>query len=466
MEGEPRRTVATLKRQLGFWEGVALSVGIMAPTAAMALNGALAASIAGTAVGLAFLGALVTIILVSYSFIEFSRQYAHAGSVYVFNGVAFGPRMGFLSGWSLLLTYTAFTAASTAEVGLFFGTLSAILGVSLHWFIPSAVAGVLIWWLAHREIQVSTRTTLGIEIVSVGLILVLALAILGQGGESGVSVRPFSLGGAGASAIALASVFAFLSFAGFEGAATLGEETAEPTRSIPRAIAAAVFFTGTFYLLVSYAQAVGFGSTTEGAARFAESSSPLSDLAQTYIGRAMAVAIAFGATISAFASALGTANAGSRILYALGRDGFGPKALGSTHARFASPYIAVAVVMTIDFVVNLALITQDPGNIFGWLGTIGVLSLLLVYLVTQVAAMSLFKRIGRWRGPRFVIPVAAIVLLAYTLLANVYPVPAFPFNLFPYVVLAWLLVGAIVMLTRPDVVRRIGEDFTNRRVQV
>jgi amino acid transporter len=65
-----------LKRQLGFWEGVALSVGIMAPTAAMALNGALAASIAGASVGLAFLGALVTIILVSYSFIEFSRQYA------------------------------------------------------------------------------------------------------------------------------------------------------------------------------------------------------------------------------------------------------------------------------------------------------------------------------------------------------------------------------------------------------
>jgi amino acid transporter len=106
-----------LKRQLGFWEGVALSVGIMAPTAAMALNGALAASIAGASVGLAFLGALVTIILVSYSFIEFSRQYAHAGSVYVFNGVAFGPRMGFMSGWALLLTYSAFTVASTAEVG-------------------------------------------------------------------------------------------------------------------------------------------------------------------------------------------------------------------------------------------------------------------------------------------------------------------------------------------------------------
>ena len=105
-----------LRPQLGVIEVMALSVGIMAPTAAMALNGSLAASITGTAVALAFLGAVITIGLTSYSFIEFSRQFAHAGSVYVFNGISFGARMGFLSAWGLLLTYAAFTVASTAEV--------------------------------------------------------------------------------------------------------------------------------------------------------------------------------------------------------------------------------------------------------------------------------------------------------------------------------------------------------------
>jgi hypothetical protein len=50
-----------LKRELGIWEAAALSIAIMAPTAAMALNGSLAASIAGTAVPLAFLGALIAI---------------------------------------------------------------------------------------------------------------------------------------------------------------------------------------------------------------------------------------------------------------------------------------------------------------------------------------------------------------------------------------------------------------------
>ena len=44
--------------------------------------------------------------------------------------------------------------------------------------------------------------------------------------------------------VATAAVFGFLSFAGFEGAASLGEETNDPTRNIPRAIGTAVLVAG------------------------------------------------------------------------------------------------------------------------------------------------------------------------------------------------------------------------------
>ncbi len=452
-----------LRRGLGIWETAALSIAIMAPTAAMALNGSLAASIAGTAVPLSFLGALVTIALVSYSFIEFSRQYAHAGSVYAFNGMALGARFGFLSGWALLFTYVAFTGASMAEVGAFFQTFLGLLGVQVPWIIPAVVAGALIWWLAFREIRLSTRVTMVFEGISILLILVLAAVILGRGGAHGLSLQPFSVGKAGFSAVALASVFAFLSFAGFEGAATLGEETSNPKRSIPRAIASAVFFTGAFYLVISYTQSEGFGLTGAGVKAFASSTAPLGDLARTYIGATMAAVIMFGATISAFSSALGTASAGSRILFALGRDGFISPSLGKAHPKHASPYVALAAVMVIAFVCNIVLISQIGTNVFGWLGTIGVLSLLLVYLVTQVSAIKLFSSIGRWKGLQFAIPIVAIVLLAYTLWANVYPVPAAPFNYFPYVVLVWIVIGLIVVLASPSLARTIGEQFTKEK---
>jgi amino acid transporter len=452
--------MSKLRPQLGVLEAMALSVGIMAPTAAMALNGSLAASITGTAVALAFLGAVITIMLTSFSFIEFSRQFAHAGSVYVFNGISFGARMGFLSAWVLMLTYTGFTVASTAEVGLFFQTFLGLTGVTIHWIFPALVAAALIWFLAHREVRLSTRTTLVVEALSVLLILVLAVVILGRGGAHGLSTVPFEIPKAGFSAVALASVFGFLSFAGFEGAATLGEETGNPKRAIPRAILAAVLFTGTFYLVISYTQAIGFGTDDNGVAAFAGSTSPLVDLAKTYLGQTMAVAISLGATVSAFASALGTGLAASRLLFALGRDGFGPARLGSVHPRYASPYVAVATVMSIAIIADLILVEQTGAQVFAYAGTVGVLALLLVYLATQVGAIKLFWSLGRWRGPQLIIPLIAIGLLAYALYANVYPIPLAPYDYFPYAVLAWVVVGIVIVFASPKLVMRIGKALT------
>jgi hypothetical protein len=52
-----------LRRELRFWETIALSIGIMAPTAAMALNGTAPAGLVGRAVPLAFIFATVGILL-------------------------------------------------------------------------------------------------------------------------------------------------------------------------------------------------------------------------------------------------------------------------------------------------------------------------------------------------------------------------------------------------------------------
>jgi amino acid transporter len=120
---------------------------------------------------------------------------------------------------------------------------------------------------------------------------------------------------------------------GFEGAASLGEETDNPRRDIPRAIAAAVLAMGVFYVIVMLAQTLGFGASEEGANKFASSSSPLGDLSESYVRPVMASAINLGVMVNAFASALGTATAGSRILFALCRDGFLSRRLGETSDR-------------------------------------------------------------------------------------------------------------------------------------
>lgn len=78
---------AGLRRELHFWEAIALSIAVMAPTAAMALSGTLPAQLIGQAVPLAFILATVGVLFVSYAFIRLASYFSHAGSVYAFSGL-------------------------------------------------------------------------------------------------------------------------------------------------------------------------------------------------------------------------------------------------------------------------------------------------------------------------------------------------------------------------------------------
>jgi amino acid transporter len=171
-----------LRRELRFWEAIALSIGIMAPGAAMALNGTLPASLVGRAVPLAFVFASVGILFVSYAFIRLTGYFNHAGSVYALSGVTLGPRAGFFSGWALLGTYLAFTAASTAEVGLFGQAFFDGTGIwpNAEWLVISLVAAALIWFVAYGDIRVATRALLGMEGLTVTLIVVVVVVVFAR----------------------------------------------------------------------------------------------------------------------------------------------------------------------------------------------------------------------------------------------------------------------------------------------
>jgi amino acid transporter len=458
-----------LRRELRFWETIALSIGIMAPTAAMALNGVGVAANVGRAVPLLFIVATIGVFLVSFGFVRLSAHYAHAGSVYAFSGATLGPQAGFFAGWALLGTYLAFTAASASEIGLFFGAFLDGTGIwqNPEWVWIALVAAVLIGVLAYGDIRVTTRALLSMEAVSVTLIVILMVVIFAKliGGDApghgDISSDVFSLPeGVGRGAFGLGAVLAFLSFAGFEGAAALGEETDNPRREIPRAIRNAVLAAGTFYIVCMLAQTWGFGTDDAGVAAFASSASPLGDLGSSYIGSWMGDAINFGAAVSAFASSLGTATGASRILYAMGRDGFGTSRLGTSSPRTGAPAAALVVVMTIAIaaIVGMRLNDTNVVNAFFYPGTIGVLSLLVAYVVTNVGAIKLFAFDRQERPWEMIISGLGIAFLLYVLWRNVSD-QVYPYNHFWQLVGVWLLVGLGIVLTVPGLARRIGSGL-------
>jgi amino acid transporter len=462
-----------LRRELHFWEAIALSIAIMAPTAAMALNGVGVAGLVGQGVPLAFLFATIGVLFVSYAFAQLTREVSHAGSVYALTGFTLGPRAGFLAGWALLGTYLCFTVASSAEVGLFFSSFLASTGIAetADWIWIALVSAALITVIAAGDIRVATRSLLTMEGLSVTLIVVLVVVIfvrliIGEtpAGHSASLGDAFTLpSGTSFETVATAAVFGFLSFAGFEGAASLGEETDNPRRNIPRAVFLAPLSMGVFYFFCMLSQTLGFGTNEAGVTAFASSASPLGDLSKEYVGAGLEDAINLGAAISAFASALGTATAGTRVLYALSRDSLRPShPLVRISGRSGAPVGALALVMTVGFcgLIGQRIAGTNAVNAFFYPGTIGVLSLMIAYIATNLGAIRhLF--IGVLRRPlwQIVFPVVGIAFLVFTIYKNVEGTEA-PYSRFPWYVLAWLAVGALIIIAAPHLARRIGERLT------
>jgi amino acid transporter len=452
----PTRSAAArgLRRQLGALQTVSVSVGVMAPTLAVSITGVQAARLIGRAAPIAYVLAALGVGLVAYGFVRLSGAVAHAGSVYGFVGRALGPRAGFVAGWAMLGTYLVFPAVSISAAAVFGRALLRSLGIAdrAAWLPLALVAWAFIWLVASRQIRTAASSLLGFEAASMALILataaiiVLKLVVGATPRAQGITATAFQLPpGTSLATVALASTFGFLSFAGFESAGSMGEEAHRPLRRVPSSMLIAIAVGGVFYVLCIAVQSMAFGTDAAGVRAFAAADAPLGDLAQTYIGRGMADALDVAAIVSALGAGLGCASVSARMLYAFGRDRVFDRRLGEVSLATGAPAGGLAFVMLFDLglLVGFAIGGTEPLDVFFYLATIGVLSLLAMYIFTNVAAMRFIG--ASWE---LVLPAAGIAVAGYVLYHNLTPVPPSPFDVFPYLVAAWLVAGVAIAVAR------------------
>jgi amino acid transporter len=463
-----------LRRELHLWEAVGISLALMAPSMAANINPQGTAGSVGRAVPLAFALATIGVLLIAWTFVRLTQRFDHAGSVYGFVGATLGPRAGVISGWALMGTYTFYGVVTSTAAGIFGAEFLDALGIWTDqpgWapFVVGAIALAGVWALAASNIRGGTRVLLLIEGTTVALILIVSGIILfrlATGTAPNGNTLDFSVftvpGGTGLSAVFLGVVFGFLSFAGFEAAATLGEEAQEPRRDIPRAILGVAIFGGLYFVFVTAVEVMGFGTDSKGVKEFIASGSLLGDLGSRFVAGWVGELITIGAAVSAFGCALACVVGAARLLYALSRDEVGPASLGTVSFRSGVPARSTATVAVGAYVIiglGWLVFGVAPFDLFVAAATIGTLILLLVYALATIGAAKLLflsgeRQVAAWE---VVVPFLALVLIGYTLFRNVYPYPTEAAAWYPIIAALWVIAGIVVTYVRNAATRRAGE---------
>ena len=181
------------ERKLNRVETTALSIACIAMTAGMALGTPLIVGAAGTSGPLVLILSTIGVLCIAFSFVRLSSRVGHAGSVYGLVRYAQGRSIGFIAGWALLLTYGMFVSSALAGFGIF---ASFVINPFIHlpWAVYSLSCGVVVWITNYRDIKLSTRIVLAIEVVSIALVTILSFVIVSK---QPATALPFKLSSTG-----------------------------------------------------------------------------------------------------------------------------------------------------------------------------------------------------------------------------------------------------------------------------
>jgi amino acid transporter len=444
-------------------ETIGQSIANIAPTLTPALNISVVAGIAGVGSWLSYLLATIGCVFVGGCIAALARRHPEAGSYFVYIGRNFGPVAGAMAGWMMVLAYLACGVAVVSGFPLFLTAFLAAIGIGTPPVAILTVASIvflgLVAYSSYTDVQISSRVGLVMEIISISIIVIITAIVVGKHGtiidpkQLDISKLPFA-------GITSAMAFAVFSFVGFESAATLAKESSNPHRNVPLAVMGSAAAAGTFFTVMAYFMVMGMN---DNAGAIGGSGSPFSDMTNAAKLPWAAGVVYFAAMISAFACCLACLNAGSRMLYSMGRYQFLHSSMGLVHAKHKTPYIALAfstVVVAIGF---LALVPETFLNEFNITGTLSTFGFVVVYFGVAITASVDMYKAGLLKPWHIISTIIGAGIMAFVIYSSIDPWPAAPDEYLPQIFIGYAVIGLvwffILKARNPQVLLSIANDM-------
>jgi amino acid transporter len=363
----------------------------------------------GAAAPLAYLVCAVAMGLIVVCIADAGSRVPLTGGPYAYVGVALGRYAAFLSGVMLWLL-GLFASAAVATV------LAASVGQLVPPLAPYR-AGVLVVTFAFWTLVNLRGVALGARLNTIATVAkLLPLLLIAVGGLFYVQAEHLTVSTwPSAADVARTSLLLVFAFAGVESALAPSGEVRDTARTVPRAIGLAMLgITALYISLQLSAQGILGGA-------LGTSATPLADAAGAAFGGWARALLLGGAAISMFGYLGGMTLSVPRVVFALARDGYLPRALAVVHPTYRTPQAAIVVQSL------LALALAISGT-FEPLAVLANAAALALYLGCAVAAWRLRAGAAAATGGAARLPLAGVA----------------PFLAVP--VILWLLTG----LTRSE----------------
>jgi amino acid transporter len=458
------------------------SITHMAPAVATALSIGAATGFAGGNTPLAVVFALIACMFTAYSIGELAKHLPSAGGMYTYVGRGLGSFVGWLFAWAFLLAEPLVAPALFAGFGLYGAILLNVLfGIQNDYlWIPLAIlCGLAVWFLIYRGVAFSTRVGVLLGVIEIAIFLVVsALLIVNAASRNTASV--FIPGADGIKPALQGMVFTLLAFVGFEAAAPLGEEAANPKQTVRSAVIWSCVLIGIFYIFNYYAATVFFGPD-----RMAKEFYTFNDgdpwgymAGQVLPGIVGPVLIAFAILNSSLANANSGATAATRATFAMGRSGLLPSWFAVIHPTHRTPVNAVhaqalgGIILTV--VLGLVL-TNSPLNVYVFIGYGLGLLFAGMYIAVNLAVIGFYWRDRRYEFnwiKHLVVPILGVIAMipAFISVIGGVTIPVLdielsqlpdPFDKVPPIVGIWMVIGVVLYFVlrvrSAETIDRVGE---------